>query len=239
MRRGFNGFVLLLLQATSVHAQNSGIEFFERKIRPILVEHCYECHSADAKKIRGQLLLDSREGVRKGGVNGPVIVLGDPDNSSLIKAVRYTDDTTKMPKKGKLPAALIADLEAWVKMGAPDPRDKNAAPATAKSWDEIVRERKNWWSLQPVKKLSVPTPKNAAWSSDPIDRFLLAKMEAKGLTPAADADARTLARRLSLVLIAADGRGAEGCQDVGRRGAQTGRGWQRVDRCWRRAFGER
>ncbi|HMF29334.1 MAG TPA: DUF1549 domain-containing protein, partial [Candidatus Cybelea sp.] len=190
----------MLAFAPAVCAQNAGIEFFERKIRPILVEHCYECHSTAAKKIRGELLLDSREGVRKGGVNGPVIVPGDPDNSPLIKAVRYTDATTKMPKKGKLPAALIADLEAWVKMGAPDPRDKAAAPALAKSWVEIVRERKKWWSLQPVKKPSVPTPKNAAWSSDPIDRFLLAKMEANGLTPADDADAWTLVRRLSLVL---------------------------------------
>ena len=186
--------------APAARAQNAGIEFFERKIRPILVEHCYECHAAGAKKIRAQLLVDSKDGLRKGGVSGPALVPGDPDSSLIIKAVRYTDPEMKMPKKGKLPAAMIADLEAWVKMGAPDPRDKAPAVKRAKSWDEIVRERRTWWSLQPVKKPSVPTPRDAAWSNDPIDRFLRAAMEAKGLTPAADADPRTFIRRLSLVL---------------------------------------
>ncbi len=191
--------VILAAPAPVLRAQDAGIEFFEKKIRPVLVEHCYECHAAGAKKVRGGLLLDSRAGVRKGGESGPVIVPGDPDKSLLIKAVRYTDET-KMPKKGKLPAAVIADLEAWVKMGAPDPRDQAPAAKSAKSWDEIVRERRTWWSLQPVKKPAVPTPKNAGWSSDPIDRFLLSAMETKGLTPAQDADPRTLIRRLNLVL---------------------------------------
>ena len=189
----------LLFGLPAVRAQDAGIEFFERKIRPVLVEHCYECHAVSAKKVRGDLLLDSREGVRKGGVSGPAIVLGDPDKSLLIKAVRHAEGVTKMPKKGKLPAAVIADLEAWVKMGAPDPRDK-AAGKSANSWDEILRTRRTWWSLQPVRKPALPTVKDAAWSADPIDRFLLAAMEAKGLTPAKDADPRTLFRRLSLVL---------------------------------------
>jgi hypothetical protein len=198
--RQFLGFLLLFSVAGSLSAQDAGIEFFEKKIRPVLVEHCYECHAATAKKVRGGLLLDSRGGVRKGGFTGPAVVPGDLDKSLLIKAVRYTDPDMKMPKKGKLPAAVIADLEAWVKMGAPDPRDKAAVAKAAKSWDEIVAERRTWWSLQPVKKPAVPTPKNAKWSEDPIDRFLLAAMEAKGLTPARDADPHTLIRRLSLVL---------------------------------------
>jgi hypothetical protein len=201
---GFMRTVLAILifvaLAPALLAQDAGIEFFEKKIRPVLVEHCYECHSVSAKKVRGELLLDSREGVRKGGESGPVIVPGDPDKSLLIKAVRYTDAATKMPKKGKLPSAVIADLEAWVKMGAPDPRDKAPAVKAAKSWDEIVRARRTWWSLQPVKKPAGPMPKNAAWSKDPIDRFLLAALEAKGLTPAPDADPRTLIRRVSVVL---------------------------------------
>ena len=203
MRYPIVGFALFLAafgQIPALKAQDAGLEFFEKKIRPVLVEHCYECHSVGAKKIRGQLLLDSRDGVRKGGVSGPVIEPGDPDKSLLIKAVRYTDDSTKMPKKGKLPAALIADLEAWVKMGAPDPRNQAAAVKNAKSWDEIVRDRRAWWSLQPVKTPALPTPRNTDWSKHPIDRFLLAAMEAKGLTPAQDADPRTLIRRLSLVL---------------------------------------
>lgn len=195
-------FALLLMAAivSGARAQNAGIEYFERKIRPILVEHCYECHAVGAKKIRAQLLVDSKDGLRKGGVSGPALIPGDPENSLIIKAVRYTDPEMKMPKKGKLPAALIADLEAWVKMGAPDPRDKAPAVKTARSWDEIVRERRKWWSLQPVKNPSVPTPRDAAWSNEPIDRFLRAAMEAKGLTPATDAEPRTLIRRLSLVL---------------------------------------
>src|SRR5205823_6166529 len=114
----------------------------------------------------------SRDGLRKGGFNGPAIVPGDADKSLLIKAVRYTDADTKMPKKGKLPAGIIADLEAWVTMGAPDPRDKAPAFKNAKSWDEIVAERSKWWSLQPVKKPAVPTPKNADWSKDAVDRLL-------------------------------------------------------------------
>lgn len=191
-------FLIVVLAPTS-QAQDAGIEFFERKIRPILVEHCYECHATTAKKVRGQLLLDSRDGVKRGGVNGSVIVANDPAKSPLILAVRHVGET-KMPPKSKLSATQIADLEAWVRMGAPDPRDKAPKTLVAKSWDDVVRERRKWWSLQPVKKPGVPTPKGAAWSSDAIDRFLLAVIEAKGLTPARDADARTLVRRLSLVL---------------------------------------
>jgi cytochrome c553 len=192
--------LLLFNIATAARAQDAGVAFFEQKIRPALVEHCYECHSSRAKKGRGGLLLDSRDGVRTGGVNGPAIVPGNPDKSLLIQAIRFTDGATKMPKKGKLPAAIIADFEAWVKMGAPDPRDKVSKTPTAKSWDDLVRERRQWWSLQAVKKSHLPTPKDADWSNQAIDRFLLAKMETKGLTPAKDADPRTLIRRLSLVL---------------------------------------
>jgi hypothetical protein len=198
MRYCFAGLALLF-GLSAARAQDAGIEFFEKKIRPVLVEHCYECHAVSAKKVRGDLLLDSRDGVRKGGASGPVIAPGDPDKSLLIKAVRHAPGVTKMPKNGKLPAAVIADLEAWVKMGAPDPRDK-AAVKSANSWDEILRTRRDWWSLQSVRKPALPPVKDAAWSDDPIDRFLLAAMEAKGLTPAKDADPRTLIRRLSLVL---------------------------------------
>ena len=102
----------------------SSIAFFETKIRPILAEHCDSCHSAKAKKLRGELRLDSRPGWMKGGQNGPAIVPGDPDRSLLIRAVRYEDPDLQMPPKGKLDAAQVAALEAWVKMGAPDPRSR-------------------------------------------------------------------------------------------------------------------
>lgn len=192
--------IAALTQASAIRAADAGIEFFEKKIRPVLVEYCYECHAAAAKRIRGGLLLDSRAGVRKGGETGPALEPGAPEKSLLIKAVRYTDDELKMPPKGKLPAAAIADLEAWVKMGAPDPRDKTVVAKPAREWDEIVRERRQWWSLQPVRNPAVPQPKNASWSNHPIDRFILEQLEAKELAPAALADPHTLARRLSLVL---------------------------------------
>src|SRR5829696_1673554 len=107
-----------------------GVAFFEQKVRPLLVKHCYECHSADAKKVKGALRLDTRDDTLKGGANGPAVVPGEPARSRLVTAVRYTDDALKMPPKAKLSAQEIADLEAWVKMGAPDPRTVMAAKPT-------------------------------------------------------------------------------------------------------------
>src|SRR5262245_10578859 len=98
------------------------LDFFERRIRPLLVNHCYACHSHDAKKVKGELYLDTRTGLRKGGASGPAFVRGEPEKSLLIEAVRY-DTELRMPPKGKLTQAEIDDLVAWVKMGAPDPRD--------------------------------------------------------------------------------------------------------------------
>ncbi len=184
-----------------LRADDAGLEFFEKRIRPVLVQHCYECHASDAKKLGGGLLLDSRDGVRTGGDSGVVIVPGKPDDSLLIKAIRYTDDSVKMPPKGKLPAAAIADLEEWVQRGVPDSRDKPLPPKTTDSWEETLRTRARWWSLQPIQNPAVPQPKQSAWSDHPVDRFVLARLEEQGLTPAEPADPRTLVRRLSLVLL--------------------------------------
>jgi hypothetical protein len=193
--------VALLSAAPIVYAGgNEDLAFFESKIRPVLAEHCYSCHSAKAKKPKGKLLLDTASGLRKGGESGPAIVPGEPDKSLLIRALRHTDPDLKMPPERKLPASVIADLETWVKRGAPDPR-KEPAPAIADaSWAAVFNERRQWWSLQPVRKPSVPSVKNTAWSSQAIDRFILARLEGAGLMPAGDADPRTLLRRLSLVL---------------------------------------
>ncbi len=191
----------LLLAAPAVRAgTGEDLAFFESRIRPVLVEQCYSCHSAQAKKPKGKLLLDSRDGLRKGGESGPAIVLGDPDRSLLIRAVRHTDPELKMPPDKKLPASVIADLEAWVKRGAPDPRSQPAAPVAASDWDAIFKERRQWWSLQPVRKPRLPAVRDAAWSPQPIDRFILAGLETASLEPGGDADPRTLLRRLSLVL---------------------------------------
>lgn len=207
----------LFLAATAVRAEEApdqvGVEFFEKEIRPLLVKHCYECHSSEAKEIGGKLLLDHRAGLLKGGETGPAIEPGNPDKSLLVAAIRYDDAGLQMPPTGKLPAEAIEKLTEWVKLGAPDPRTEPPAVAiAATSWDETLKIRRDWWSLQPVQKASVPTPKDAAWSDDPVDRFILAALEAKGLAPSEPADPRTLARRLSLVLTGlppADGSAAE------------------------------
>jgi hypothetical protein len=177
----------------------AGLEFFEQKIRPVLVEHCYGCHSVGAKKSKGGLLLDSRASIRKGGETGPAVVPGDPKKSLLLKAVRYNGLEMPPPEKGKLPDRVIADLERWIQLGAPDPRDA-AASAPAGTWQEILKDRRGWWSLQPVRLPAVPGVKNAGWSPQPIDRFVLAELEKHGLGPAGEADRRTLLRRLSLIL---------------------------------------
>ncbi len=177
-----------------------GRDFFEQKIRPVLVAECYECHGAEKQK--GGLRLDSRPGWQQGGGAGEVIVPGDPAKSPLLAAIQHTDPDLKMPDKApKLADAVIADFERWIAMGAPDPRDAaTAEPAAKPAWSELFAARKTWWSLQPVKSAEPPAVADRAWSEHAVDRFLLAKMEAKGLAPAADADPGTLLRRLSFVL---------------------------------------
>lgn len=176
------------------------LEFFEKKVRPLLVEHCYECHSADSRKIGGGLRLDSRAGWQTGGDTGPAVAPGEPEDSLLLTAIRYADDSVKMPPKGKLPNEAIAVFEDWIRRGAPDPRTGTAPARSASNWDQILRERSDWWSLKPVQPPEVPSPRHADWSDRPIDRFVLARLEQHDLFPARDADSRTLARRLSLVL---------------------------------------
>ncbi|HWX22353.1 MAG TPA: PSD1 and planctomycete cytochrome C domain-containing protein [Candidatus Binatia bacterium] len=188
------GIWILVLSA---HAEPSAdqLQFFENHIRPILSENCYKCHSQAAGKAKGGLLLDTRENLLKGSDNGQVIVPGDPEKSTLIKAVRYTDPDLQMPPKGKkLPDTAIADLVAWVQMGAPDPRSTGLAQ---KSWDS---NPKTWWAWQPLKKSAVPDVKNASWPKSPIDNFILAKLEEKELKPNPPADKRTLIRRATFDL---------------------------------------
>ena len=175
-------------------------EFFERKIRPVLVESCYECHSPGAKKIKGGLVLDSRAGVQKGGDTGPAITPGDPEASLLIQAIRHTDPELTMPKQ-KLPAQVIADFEAWVKMGAPDPRvEDTVAAAQAKSAIDWNKARE-WWSFRPIQKPAAPAVKQKRWPVNDIDRFILARLEKEDLKPAPDAEKRVLIRRATFDLI--------------------------------------
>jgi hypothetical protein len=166
-------------------------EFFEKRIRPVLTEKCFKCHSDQAEKLKGALHLDTREGVLKGGANGPAVVPGDPDRSLLIKAVRWVDEDLKMPPKEKLKPDQIADFEQWVRMGAPDPRGREAKRG-------IDPEKvKNHWAFKPPREAAPPAVKNSAWTRTPIDAFLLAKLEEKGLVASPEADRRALIRRVT------------------------------------------
>ena len=172
-----------------------GVEFFEKKIRPILANTCYQCHSRQSKKVKGGLLLDSHEGLLKGGDSGPIFVTGDPDKSLLIKAVRYKDEDLRMPPDGKkLTGAQVADLEAWVKMETP-------LPGAGAQEDKITASARTHWAFQPVKRPAVPTVKNQRWVQSPVDAFILAKLEPTGMQPAQPADKRTLIRRATYDLI--------------------------------------
>ena len=131
---------LSLRLASAAELTSAQQDFFENKIRPVLADNCYKCHSSQAEKVKAGLLLDTREGVLKGGETGPAIVPGDPDKSLLIKAISYTDPDLQMPKDKKLPDDVIANLTAWVKMGAPDPR---VAGAGLKKWSD---SKTNHWA---------------------------------------------------------------------------------------------
>src|SRR5688572_1644843 len=138
----------------------AAVDFFENKVRPVLAENCYSCHSQKSEKVKGGLFLDTKDGLLKGGDNGPAIVAGDPEKSLLIKAIRYTDANLQMPPKDKkLSTEQIADFEAWVKMGAPDPRTGENATLAARE-----DQKKNHWAFQPVKRAAVPQVSKPNWT---------------------------------------------------------------------------
>lgn len=195
--------VLAVMMTGGLCAADDGIEFFEKKIRPVLVEHCYACHSGESKELQGELRLDLKAGWEQGGESGsPAIVSGKPDESPLLKAMRHDADASAMPpKQRKLPEAVIADFAAWIARGAPDPREGEAKRRDkAADWEATYQSRINWWSLQPVAAVEPPPVQNGSWPRTEIDRFILAKIESQGLAPGAEADRRALARRLSFAL---------------------------------------
>jgi Protein of unknown function (DUF1553)/Protein of unknown function (DUF1549)/Planctomycete cytochrome C len=175
-------------------------DFFETRVRPVLVENCYKCHSLGAEKIKGGLTLDSRDGVMKGGDTGPAVVPGNLEKSLLIKAIRYTDKDFAMPPADKkLPENVIRDLEQWVKMGAPDPRTEGVS---AKAMYEADMEKaKKHWAYKPVVKPAVPEPADPdRWAQNAVDKFILASLKAKGLANSPRADKVTLIRRATFDL---------------------------------------
>ena len=209
---------------------SEGVAFFESKIRPVLVESCYSCHSAgEGAKVKGDLRVDTRDALRKGGSGGkPGVVPGDVEASAIIQAIRYTDQDLLMPPKKRLSAAVVKDFETWVKMGAPDPRTdqpagdvaggKNAKNATGagsgasagpdaasaahayKAPAPESAEAKGHWSFKPVQSPTPPAVKDTGWAKNDVDKFVLAKLEERGLRPVAQADRRTLIRRATFDL---------------------------------------
>lgn len=187
---------------SSLFAQNdekmpvdaAGVEFFEKKIRPVLLKHCYECHSATAKNIKGGLLLDTREAAQKGGDSGAAVVPKDVDESLLISSLRH--DSFKMPPKGKLPDSVIADFVKWVEMGAPDPRDGETVKS-AIDFDEAGKH----WAYQPIVQPTIPEVQRSDWPANAVDFFTLAKMEQLKLQPVDQAGKRELIRRATFDLI--------------------------------------
>ena len=172
------------------------LEFFEKKIRPVLVVHCYECHSAKSKTVRGNLLLDSRDALRAGGDSGPAVVPGQPDRSPLIQALQY--DELEMPPKGRLPQAVIRDFQHWVQTGAADPR---RAAHALKSPGVDYEQARRFWAFQLPRRSALPKVKQESWIRDDLDRLVLHRLESQGMHPAPEADRRTLARRAHFDLI--------------------------------------
>src|SRR6516164_1952850 len=176
-----SSIVLLSLAAEAPRGEptREQIDFFEKKIRPVLVAHCYKCHSAQSEKVRGRLLLDTRDGMRKGGDSGPAIVPGDPVASLLLNAIRYED--RQMPPAGKLPEHIIADFHTWIKQGAADPRAGNSLTLVPKPID--IQAGKRFWSFQPPRACAAPSIQSSARPQKKIDSFILACLEQAGFEP--------------------------------------------------------
>jgi len=174
-------------------------QFFEAKVRPILVGKCFACHSASGKSLQGGLKLDSREGLIAGGTRGAAIVPGHPEQSLLLTAISHTDKDLKMPPDVKLKANEIDALSAWIKMGGIWPDAVKPAPI-AKAASPSAQTASKFWAFLPPKMPILPKVKNLAWAQSPLDRFILVRLESKGLKPAPMADRRTLIRRATFDL---------------------------------------
>jgi hypothetical protein len=176
------------------------LEFFEKQVRPVLAERCYECHSSKVDKPKGNLRLDSRAAALTGGDTGPAMVPGNPKESLLVDAVNY-GDLYQMPPKSKLPAAEIAVLTKWVELGAPWPAEDRVTSSVPQNEFHLQERRASHWCWQPIRSPAPPRVKDAAWPRDAVDRFILARLEEKGLAPADAAERATLLRRVYFDLI--------------------------------------
>jgi hypothetical protein len=189
------GLVLAALQVRADERKPSAedLAFFEKDVQPILRQHCIRCHGGE-KKVRGNLRLTAREHVLKGGDLGPAFDAARPDESRFLKAINWQDGL-EMPPKGKLPQKDLATLTRWVKLGLPWTTGKSESAAAEPKGGVVTQESRNYWCYRPVKRPAIPVVKNHDWVRNPIDAFLLAKIEAKALTPAGAADRIALVRR--------------------------------------------
>jgi cytochrome c553 len=191
---------LLLLQPLVARAaDNKGTAFFEKKIRPLLVKHCYECHSEEAEERQGGLLLDRRSGWIEGGDTNKAVIPGEPAASLLIKAVRYSDENLQMPPEKKLKPEQIKLLEQWVRMGAPGPQDDRGETEFSRLGDQefLFGQAQSHWAFQPVNAATPPAASRQGWNQNAIDPFVFGKLSEHQLSPSMGAEPRTLIRRLT------------------------------------------
>lgn len=168
-----------------VYPQDAGLDHFEKKIRPVLASRCHSCHGSSTPVPQGGLRLDSVGGLRKGGNSGAIVQPGDPERSLLVRALRHTDKNLKMPPDKPLPREIVADFETWVRLGASMPEDRL----------RTEQKKPALWSLQKPKPPAIPAARNSSWGRNDIDRFILSRLESRGLSPSSEADRRVLIRR--------------------------------------------
>lgn len=192
-------FVACFATATTAWTEETaeGLAFFEKKIRPVLAESCYQCHSAKAKKLKADLYLDRKAGWVHGGENGTVVVPGKPSESRLLTAIRYKDNDLRMPPNKKLPKHVLSDFETWIAMGAPDSRDApmEVAHESSGPQSKSLEEGRGFWAFRPLVAPELPKVNDGTWAADEIDHFVLANLEEKNLKPNAPANKATLLRR--------------------------------------------
>ncbi len=193
------GTAMAAVPVNAPKISSQDLEFFETKIRPVLIDKCYKCHSREADKVKGGLLLDTRDGLLHGGNTGPALEPGKPAESLLMKAISHADEDLKMPPKDadKLNDQQVADFNEWIRRGGPDPR-VNVAKGSTTPYGGVGKQH---WAFQPVKKPAVPTVKEKSWPANAVDQFVLAKLEANDMAPSPAAEKRTLIRRVTFDLI--------------------------------------
>ena len=193
--------VIWITTPASLALARDAFDFFERRIRPVLAEHCYGCHSASAAtngKLRGRLQLDTRAGIRAGGESGPAVVPGRPKESRILDALRHVGDL-RMPPEGKLPESTVRDFTAWIERGAADPRDGDVVRPP--SGPDLEAARESHWAYRALRHPALPKVADPSWCDTPVDRFILRRLERERIQPAETADPATLLRRVFTDLV--------------------------------------